>query len=142
MPHEYKTYHIILSTENRTAQINDSVKMMLLPVISQWINQHIGYCHIANGTHDHIHILCDIAHDVLPSQSLKSIKKHSQQWINDNMDLESPLQWAHGGLCFPVQKQHTPQMFRTIRNQDEQHEVISFTEECEIFFKKGHIPAI
>ena len=79
MSHSYTClcYHVVFSTRNREPWLHAELRPRLYEYVSGAIRGEGGFCILANGIVDHLHILARLRQDKAVSEVLRSIKANS-----------------------------------------------------------------
>src|SRR5690625_1348561 len=129
--------HLVFSTKNREPFLQTKEKR-------QKVHQHIKenaknkniYMDSIGGYTDHVHCLISLGREQTISKVAQLIKGESSYWINKSGILKSNFKWQDDYWAVGVSESHVNAVRDYIKNQEEQHRVLSFTEEVDNFMKK------
>jgi len=86
------------------------------------------------GHFDHTHILCSLPRKIALMDLLEEIKKSSSKWMKTNGQVYEGFYWQHGYAVFSVSPPEADKVIHYIENQKAHHTVMSFQDECRMFF--------
>ena len=129
--------HLVFSTKNREPFLQTKEKR-------QKVHQHIKenaknkniYMDSIGGYTDHVHCLISLGREQTISKVAQLIKGESSYWINKSGILKSNFKWQDDYWAVGVSESHVNTVRDYIKNQEEHHRVLSFTEEVDNFMKK------
>ena len=101
-------YHLVFSTKDREPWLQTELRPRLGEYLSGAIRREGGFCLLANGVSDHVHLLARLRQDKAISQVLRSIKANSSGWIHD------AFHWQDGYGAFTVSKSQMETVCRYI----------------------------
>ena len=106
MAHSYTCllYHLVFSTKDREPWLQAELRPGLWEYLSGAIRSEGGFCLIANGVSDHVHLLARLRQDKAISEVLRSIKANSSGWIHDAFPKLRGFHWQEGYGAFTVSK--------------------------------------
>jgi REP element-mobilizing transposase RayT len=121
--------HIVFAVRNRAPLIKDIWKNDLYGYITGIIKGKNQKLFIINGVADHIHMLLSIKPDCNVSELIRDIKSNSSRWVNESRYSEFHFQWQEGFAGFSLGHSQIERVINYIKNQEERHRKISFSEE-------------
>lgn len=128
--------HLVFSTKNREAYLNDKIRKQVFEHIKQNAEKKGIWLDSVNGYTDHAHCLISLNKDQSISKVAQLIKGESSFWINQNNLVEGKFIWQDDYWAASVSESHIKQTREYIFNQEEHHRKISFKEEVDEFMKK------
>lgn len=131
--------HIVFSTKNRFAFLQDKAKRLkLFNYINGIINNHGLISIQTGGWIDHVHILCRTDKASLP-EIIQYIKRESSRWMHKTYPEISKFKWQSGYAAFSVSESMIPTVRNYIEKQEIHHKKMTFKEEYLIFLKKNKV---
>ena len=128
--------HLIWATKNRYPFLTEQ----LLEIVISHINKnainkgiHIDFI---NGYKEHIHALLSLKSDQSIAQVAHAIKGESSHWINQNKLTNTKFGWQEEYIALSVSKSMIDKVRDYIKNQEEHHRKVGFTEEYNALLKK------
>src|SRR5206468_756885 len=107
--------------------------------LSSAIRGEGGFCLLANGIADHVHLLARLRQDKAVSEVLRSIKANSSGWIHREFPKLRGFHWQDGYGTFTVSKSQTKAVLHYIANQEAHHRKLTFQEEFLTLLKAHEI---
>jgi putative transposase len=141
MPQSYTCllYHLVFSTKDREPWLQTELRPRLWEYLSGAIRSEGGFCLLANGVADHVHLLGRLRQDKAVSEVLRSIKANSSGWIHDAFPKLRGFHWQDGYGAFTVSQSQTETVRRYIANQEAHHRKLTFQEEFLTLLKAHEI---
>jgi REP-associated tyrosine transposase len=141
MPQSYTCllYHLVFSTKDREPWLQAGLRPRLWEYLSGAIRGEGGFCLLANGVVDHVHLLARLRQDKAVSEVLRSIKANSSGWIHDAFPKLRGFHWQDGYGAFTVSQSQTEMVRRYIANQHAHHRKLTFQEEFLTLLKAHEI---
>jgi putative transposase len=141
MAHSYTCllYHLVFSTKDREPWLQAELRPRLWEYLSGAIRSEGGFCLIANGVSDHVHLLARLRQDKAISEVLRSIKANSSGWIHDAFPKLRGFHWQEGYGAFTVSKSQMEAVRRYIAGQEAHHRKVTFQEEFLALLKAHEI---
>ena len=141
MPQSYTCllYHIVFSTKDREPWLQAELRPRLWEYLSGAIRSEGGFCLVANGVADHVHLLARLRQDKAISEVLRSIKANSSGWIHREFPQRGGFHWQDGYGAFTVSKSQTETLRHYIANQEAHHRKLTFQEEFLTLLKAHEI---
>ena len=137
MSHVSIWVHIVWGTKGRAPLLSSDKKRQ--DVFNHFREnakaKHIHLDHI-NGYKDHVHSLISLTADQSVAKVVQLLKGESSHWINKTNIFEYDFSWARDYYAVSIGLDSIPAVRQYIRNQEEHHRTITFTEECDLFIKK------
>jgi putative transposase len=131
MAHSYTCllYHLVFSTKDREPWLHGEWRPRLWEYLSGAIRSEGGFCLLANGVADHIHLLARLRQDKAVSDVLRAIEANSSGWIHDAFPKLCSFHWQDGYGAFRVSKSQMETVRRYIARQEAHHRKLTFQEE-------------
>lgn len=131
MPQSYSSllYHLVFSTKDRELWLQAELRPRLCEYLSGAIRSEGGFCLLANGISDHVHLLARLRQDRAVSDVLRSIKANSSGWIHDGFPKLGSFHWQDGYGAFTVSRSQMETVRRYIANQETNPRKLTFQEE-------------
>ena len=134
--------HLIWSTKNREKIISSEMKNILIEHIKSNCNEKGVWLDSINCVSDHIHLLISLNAEMPISKLVMLIKGESSHWINKNKLIRGKFQWQEEYIALSVSESIIPKVRDYIKNQEEHHRRITFSEEYDDFMKKYGVKII
>ncbi|MCH8942243.1 MAG: IS200/IS605 family transposase [Bacteroidetes bacterium] len=134
--------HLIWSTKNREKIIPSEMKNILIEHIKSNCNEKGVWLDSINCVSDHIHLLISLNAEMPISKLVMLIKGESSHWINKNKLIRGKFQWQEEYIALSVSESIIPKVRDYIKNQEEHHRRITFSEEYDDFMKKYGVKII
>ena len=83
---------------------------------------------IVGGVADHVHLLTTLSRTVTIADSVKEIKRGSNQWVKDHLNIKN-FSWQAGYGAFSVSKSNVDSVTAYIANQEIHHQENDFQNE-------------
>jgi REP element-mobilizing transposase RayT len=122
-------YHLVFSTKEREPWLQAELRSRLWEYLSGAIRGEGGFCLLANGLSDHVHLLVRLRQDRAISDVLRSIKANSSGWIHDSFPKLRSFHWQDGYGAFTVSRSQMETVRRYIAGQEAHHRKLTFQEE-------------
>lgn len=74
-------FHVIFSTKQRQAWLDDKLNLELYPYIVKILINHNCRVLQIGGIDNHVHILCDVSKTLSIAKLVEEIKSSSSRWI-------------------------------------------------------------
>jgi putative transposase len=141
MPQSYTCllYHLMFSTKDREPWLQDELRPRLWEYLSGAIRSAGGFCHLANGVADHVHLLARLRQDRAVSEVLRSLKANSSGWIHDSFPKLRGFHWQDGYGAFTVSKSQMETVRHYIAGQEAHHRKLRFQEELLALLRSHEI---
>ena len=85
--------HIVFSTKNRAAYLDDEISPELYLYIAKILQNHNWQSLRIGGMTDHIHILCVLGKNLTLSKIIEEIKTNSSKWIKTKGEKYQEFYW-------------------------------------------------
>ena len=92
-----------------------------------------------NGMPDHIHIFFGLNPAISISDTVKDIKRASNNWINSNKFINESFAWQNGYGAFSYDRSSLQQVCNYIEKQEDHHCRISFKQEYILLLTESEI---
>ena len=132
-------YHIVFSTKERRAHLNEEQVQAVCRYIGGILRNQKGCLMTANGMADHLHLAVSLHPQTCLSDCLREIKASSSRWIHENYADLKLFSWQDGYSAFSVSYSGVDTVLAYIRNQQEHHHKMTFEEELISLLKKHKI---
>ncbi len=132
-------YHLIFSTKNREAIINQEICEELYGYITGIARGENAKILQIGGMPDHVHILLKLRPVHSLSEIVQKIKGNSSKWINEQGRLRNRFSWQEGYGAFTVSESQIASVARYINNQENHHRNLSFKEEFTQFLRRHQV---
>jgi putative transposase len=131
--------HVVFSTKQRFALLNESWRDDLYAVIGGIAKDHKATLLRAGGVEDHVHLLLKIHPHYAISETVQRIKANSSNWINNKKKIDAKFSWQRGYGAFSVSQSMAETVKRYIDNQIEHHRIQTFRDEYFLMLRKHQI---
>jgi REP element-mobilizing transposase RayT len=128
--------HIVFSTKNRIAMIDDEIEDDLFAYMGGVIRNFDCKLLKAGGTTNHDHLLVSMSKKHLVPDLIGAVKRDSSKWIKTQAAKFSKFAWQDGYSAFSVGHTQLPVVERYIANQKEHHKKHLFEDEMRGFYRK------
>lgn len=128
--------HIVFSTKNRQAFINEKIQTELFGFLGSTCNNLDCQVIKVGGHNDHIHILCLLSKKITLMKLIEQLKSSSSKWIKTKGLAFSNFYWQDGYGAFSVNPSEVQVVIDYISNQKEHHRKKTFQEEYKNFLNK------
>lgn len=129
--------HLVFSTKNREPFLHsEELRLKVFQHIKENAKNKDIYMDCIGGYIDHVHCLISLGREQSISKVALLIKGESSYWINKSELLKSDFKWQNDFWAVSVSESHLNAVRKYIKNQEEHHRVISFTEEVDNLMKK------
>ena len=129
--------HLVFSTKNKEPFLQTKeLRFKVYQHIKKNALSKGIYLNCIGGYTDHFHCLISLGREQTISKVAQLIKGESSYWINKSGILKSDFKWQDDYWAVGVSESHVNAVRDYIKNQEEHHRVISFTEEVDNFMKK------
>ena len=121
--------HTVFAVQSRKCLIKREWKDELYKYVTGIIHNYGHKVLQINGMPDHVHVLFGLRPTQSLSDLIQQVKQDSSAWINRKGFLSDKFSWQAGYGAFSYSKSQLPGIIRYIKNQEEHHRKITFTEE-------------
>lgn len=128
--------HAVWGTKDRSPVLSKDIRLKLFPHMKENAKAKGMYIDFINGYFEHVHCLMLVNADMSIAKSIQLIKGESSHWINQQKLLPSKFEWADDYFAASVSESAIDKVREYIKNQEEHHKKVTFTEEYENFIKK------
>ena len=129
--------HLVFSTKNRKPFLRSKeLRLKVFQHIKENAKNKGIYMDSIGGHTNHVHCLISLGREQSVSKVAQLIKGESSYWINKSELIKSDFKWQNDFWAVSVSESHLNAVRKYIKNQEEHHRVISFTEEVDNFMKK------
>ncbi len=128
--------HAVWGTKETTPVLSKELRQKLFPHLKENARAKGMYIDFVNGYFDHVHCLILINADMSIAKSIQLIKGESSHWINKQKLLSSKFEWADDYFAASISESMIDKVREYIKDQEEHHKKITFTQEYEKFIKK------
>ncbi len=132
-------YHIVFGTKFRTPSLIKENRTILFKYF--WGVLRNKKCHLyrINGVKDHVHILTHIHPSVAVSDLIKDLKLASSAFIKEKDLFPKFNGWQKGYAAFTHHFNDKDRLINYIKNQEEHHKHVSWSEELEGLLHEHHV---
>ena len=128
------TYHqmyiqTVFAVKYREARITSEVKLQLMAVIGNLINETGCKTILVNGVEDHVHCFFGLKPSMDVSKVMQIAKAKSSKWVNENGILQRRFEWQEGFGAFSYSHSYIDAVFHYIENQEKHHNKQTFLDE-------------
>ena len=131
--------HLVLSTKNRRALVDDGVRNDLHAYLAGILRNLDCHPECINSVTDHVHILFKLARTNALSAIVKDTRSGSSMWIKTKGVPYSTFAWQSGYGAFSVGQSELTTVRRYIEDQQRHHHSESFQEEFRRLLKQHGI---
>ena len=130
-------YHIIFSTKERRALIENDWRERLHAFLGGAVRKLGGVAEAVGGTDDHVHLLIGLRATHCLADVVKDVKTSSSRWVHS--ELQKPLfAWQTGYGAFTVSVSQIERVRNYVLNQQAHHRKQLFQDEyVELLQKAG-----
>ncbi|MFA9391753.1 MAG: transposase [Prolixibacteraceae bacterium] len=130
--------HCVWSSKNRRCIIPNSFRPVLLSHFKEYCQSKEIYLDFVNAHLYHVHALISLGKQQNIAEVMHLMKGESAYWINKMKVLPSHFVWQDDYYAASVSFSHVNKVRDYIKNQDEHHKTMTWTEEIErIMIKNG-----
>ena len=132
--------HLVFSTKNRFPFLKNTEQRFRLHAYLAGISKKLnGVPHLAGGTEDHVHLLCDFPRVLTISDWVKELKRASNQWLTQGETAIPKFAWQTGYGVFSVSESGLAKTIDYISRQDDHHKRQTFQDEFREFLKQHRL---
>ena len=129
--------HLVWSTKNRQPFLASSeLRKKVWKHIKDNAAQKGIFIDMINGYNDHCHCLVSLGIEQSLSNILRLLKGESSYWINKNGLCSSRFEWQEEYFAISVSEKILPAVRDYIRNQEDHHQIKTFSEEYDLLMKE------
>jgi REP element-mobilizing transposase RayT len=128
--------HLVFSTKDRTATINDQIRESLHRYIATVLKNLGCHANLINSVEDHVHLLFELGRTVAVSKVVEDVKKSSSKWIKTQPGGASDFAWQNGYGVFSVSHSNFEAVQEYVACQREHHRERTFREELRTLLEK------
>jgi putative transposase len=128
--------HLIYSTKNRAACLNDDVRPKLFAYQAGIFKVLESPAIVLGGEADHVHALFVLSKNHALEKVIEEVKKGSSKWIKTQDRNFTGFHWQNGYGAFSVSQSHVAKLRRYIEGQPEHHRKVSFQNEFRTFLQR------
>ncbi|MGE0090291.1 MAG: IS200/IS605 family transposase [Bacteroidales bacterium] len=127
--------HGVWATKNRQKFLNKDVRVSLFEHIKENAIKKDIFLDSINGYNDHIHVLLCLKREQNIADCIQLIKGESSFWINKNKLTSQKFEWQDDYFAVSVSNSKITVLRSYIKNQEEHHKSISYSDEYDEFMK-------
>ena len=116
--------------------MTDKIRPLVIEHIKENAQLKKIFIDTINGHTEHLHCLFGLNADMSLSKAMQLIKGESAFWVNKNSLIKSKFEWADEYFAASVSESALDRVRAYIRNQEEHHKKITFTQEYQEFIDK------
>ena len=132
--------HVIFSTKDRRSLLDDPhVRIEMNAYMMEICTQLKCPAIIANGSENHIHLLCSLSKNISGSNLIKEVKRVSSIWIKTKGSEYKEFYWQGGYAYFSVSPKDVDAVVKYIGNQEDHHKIVNFKDELRAFLMKYEV---
>lgn len=135
MPYINLWTHLIWATKNRQPLVTAELKPKLYNHIRENATGNNIHLDFLNGVEDHVHALVSLNSSQTIAFVLQTLKGESSHWINKEKLTKVPFGWQDDYMALSVSESHMDRVRNYIKNQEEHHRTMTFTEEYQRFLE-------
>jgi putative transposase len=128
-------YHIVFSTKARAPLLKPELLTPLNGYIGGIVHRLNGMLILANGTHDHIHLLVRLKQQPAVADVVRDIKSGSSGWVHREHPECEGFEWQDGYGAFTVSPSQLDRVREYILRQSEHHRSRDFRAELLALLK-------
>lgn len=128
--------HLIWSTKNREPILQQEIRHSLFTHIRENARAKGIYLDFINGYLEHVHTLISLGADQSIAKVAQLLKGESSHWANQQGLTTTKLEWQDEYIAVSVSESVVDSVREYIKNQEEHHRKIAFSEEYAEFMKK------
>jgi len=128
--------HVVWGTKNRAPLLTQNIRSKVIDHIKANARVKEIYIDRLNGYTEHLHCLLGLNADISISKTIQLLKGESAYWINKENITASRFEWADEYFAVSVSESMLGKVRAYIDNQEEHHQKVTFTQECDEFIKK------
>ena len=103
--------HIVFSTKNRTAFLQDK---LLRDELHRYLGGTCGNLDSPSlgvgGVEDHVHLLCRFSRTITIADFVRELKRESSKWLKTKASDLAAFQWQQGYGAFSISPAHVEQL--------------------------------
>ena len=122
-------FHVIFSTKQRQAWLDDKLNLELYPYIVKILINHNCRVLQIGGIDNHVHILCDVSKTLSIAKLVEEIKFSSSRWIKTKGQKYQEFSWQQGYGAFTVSSCQKNLLCNYISTQKQHHKIQVFENE-------------
>ncbi|OFX54349.1 MAG: transposase [Bacteroidetes bacterium GWA2_30_7] len=127
--------HSVCGTKNGERILLNSSRSLILEHIKENAKTKGIFIDTINAEPEHVHCLFALNADMALSKAMNLIKGEASFWANQKNLIKPKLDWADDYFAASVSESQLQKVREYIRNQQEHHKKLTFTEEYEKFIK-------
>lgn len=127
--------HSVWGTKNRYPYFVKEIKQKVINHIKENAKQKKIFIDCINGYHEHLHCLLGLSAEMSISKTIQLIKGESAFWINREKITKEKFEWANEYFAISVSESQLEKVKAYIKNQEEHHKKMGFTEEYQKFIQ-------
>jgi len=138
MPHSFSQIyiHVVFGTKYRGATIPEEMHKELYAYMARILKEMECNALQFGGIPDHVHILLSLSRNRSIAKVVEELKRASSKWLKSQRPQFSGFQWQQGYGAFSVSHSNLAQVVRYLRNQEQHHKRMTFSEECASIAEK------
>jgi putative transposase len=128
--------HCVWGTKNREPALSSERRTQMFAHIRDNAKTKGIYIDTIGGHSDHVHCLISLGAEQTIAKVMQLIKGEASFWANKNKLTGYKLEWAENYFAASVSESSIDKVRDYIKNQEEHHRKITFTEEYEKFVNR------
>jgi putative transposase len=127
---------VVWRTKNSSPCLTKEIRNILFPHIKENAKRNGIYVDFINGHNEHVHCLIMINADLSIAKTVQLIKGESSNWLNKQEVMASKFSWADDYFAVSVSESMVDKVRDYIKNQEEHHRKVTFSEEYKDFISR------
>ena len=137
MPFIKAYIHFVWSTKNREPFLDSKeLRIRVWNHIRENAIKKAIFIDFINGYSDHCHCLISLGADQTIQKTMQLIKGESSFWINNQQLTKTKFEWQDEYFAVSISESMLDKVRDYIKNQEEHHKKITFTQEYDSFITK------
>ncbi len=128
--------HYVWSTKNREPLLTNGIRQKVFNHIKENAESKNIHIDFINGYVDHVHCLVSLPDDLSIGKVAQLLKGESSYWVNKNKITKTKFEWQNEYFAVSVDDNNIDAVREYIKNQEEHHKKITFSQEYELFMKR------
>lgn len=131
--------HIVFTTKNRVAMIDDSLAPRLYAYLGGIARNSGSFLVAAGGMPDHVHLLCSLGKQTSVSDLVRTLTSNSSKWIHEEFPTLQEFAWQSGYGAFAVSYSGMDEVKGYIGNQAAHHRTRTYQDELRALLRRHEI---
>jgi REP element-mobilizing transposase RayT len=130
-------FHVVFSTKEHRAFLNEEQMGRLIEYMDGIVRNLKATLLLAGGTPDHVHIAVRLHPELAIAEFVRKLKTNTSKWVREQMS--EVFTWQEGYSAFSVSQSVIGKVIEYIQGQKEHHQKLTFQEELEMMLKKHNV---